>query len=164
MGDSQFESWSAASRVALPCFLGHARPGGPSRAPDFALRPQTVTSPSSPGIGNRAEEGSLTDSPTVTPEYHTDHEHTAHPASKHEVNSEAGTQRKHVVEKAAATSPMAQAVPRAPEPDPESAPREPELPVHSPTGGFRAPDKTVHGQEPPLAFLQSELCQQTMPL
>ena len=123
---------------------------------------ETVTSPSSPRIGNRAEDGSLTDSPTATPEYQTDPELLTQTASKQEGNSEAGTQEKQVAEPAATTSPLAQAVPRAPKPDPESAPQEPLLPVHNPTGGYEAPDKTVHGQAPPLAHVQSDLGLQAM--
>ena len=109
----------------------------------------------------------FTDSPTVTPEYQTDPEQTAQPASKHEVNSEAGIQGKQGAEQVATTSPLAQAVPRAPEPDPESAHQEPSghnLPDHSQAGGFDALDKAVHGQAPPLAHLQSDLGQQTMAL
>ena len=123
---------------------------------------ETVASPSSRGIGNRAEDGSLTDSPTATLEYQIDLELMIQTASKQEGNSEAGTQEKQVAEPAATTSLLAQAVPHAPEPDPESAPQDLLLLVHSPTGGFEAPDKTVHGQAPPLAHVQSDLGFQAM--
>ena len=96
--------------------------------------------------------GSPTESPSATPEYHTDPELVSQQAAKEESPLETGQQ---VVVKEVAEVPLARRVPHASEPDPESAPQALTLPQQSPARSFPCPDKIIYGQEAPSAIVYS---------
>ena len=119
-----------------------------SSAPDL----ESVTRPTTPGIGAREAFGTPTESLSATPEYHTDLEHVCFPAAKEERPQETGPQ---AVEKEVAKVPLARPVPHAPETDPEAAPQAPTLPQQSPPWNFFCPDETVYGQAAPSQAVYS---------